>query len=215
MRIGIIGGTGGIGEGMAMRLSQFHEVLLGSRDAARAGATSRECRLEVERRGRPCSLESGTNRDAAEFGELAIVALRFEHLISTLGSLPGLEGRVVISPVNPITRGEFFSSTRPPEGSAASLVQRLLPGSRVVAAFNAIASNRWRALDEPLKDSVPVCADDPAAKATVMGLIEDVPRLRAHDAGPLAAASMVECLAPLLLNVGRYDRMPDAGIQFR
>ena len=215
MRIGIIGGTGGIGEGMALRLSQTHDVLLGSRDPAKAEAASRECHLQVEERGLPCSIESGTNQDAADFGELVVISLPFEHLIRTLGSLTGLEGKVVVSPVNPMERREFFTYVPPPEGSAAELVQRLLPESRVIAAFNVIAANRWRVLDEPLDYAVPVCGDDPEAKRLVLDLVEGVPRLKGYDAGPLATACMVECITPLLLNVARFNRMRDVGIQFR
>ena len=103
----------------------------------------------------------------------------------------------------------------PPEGSAAQLVQRLLPASRVVAAFNVIAANRWKALEEPLDYAVPVCGDDAAAKRTVLDLVACVPRLQGYDAGPLGTACMVECITPLLLNVARYNKMRDVGIQFR
>lgn len=214
MRIGIIGGTGGIGEGMAMRLSQTHKVRLGSRDVAKAGEASRECHLAVEGRGLPCAIDGSSNQDAAEFGELVILAVPFKHLVGTLESVAGLEGKVVVSPVNPMERREFFTYVPPPEGSAAQLVQRLLPDSKVVAAFNVIAANRWRALDEPLDYAVPVCGDDAEAKRTVLDLVACVPRLKGYDAGPLGTACMVECITPLLLNVARYNKMRDVGIQF-
>ncbi len=215
MRIGIIGGTGGIGEGMAMRLSQTNEVRLGSRDPAKAGDASRECRLEVERRGLPCAINGSSNQEAADFGELAILAVPFKHLVGTIESVSGLEGKVVVSPVNPMERREFFTSVPPAEGSAAQFMQRLLPDSKVVAAFNAIAANRWRALDEPLDYAVPVCGDDAAARRTVLDLVESVPRLKGYEAGPLATACLVECITPLLLNVARFNKMRDVGIQFR
>jgi NADPH-dependent F420 reductase len=215
VKIGIIGGTGEIGEGMAMRLSQTHDVWLGSRDVTKAGESSSRCRSEVESRGLPCSLWSGSNQEAADFAEIAIIAIPFTYLIRTLGSLTGLEGKVVVSPVNPVERDAFFTYARPPEGSAAELVQRLLPDSRIVAAFNTVAANRWKALDEPLEYAVPVCADDAAAKQTVMDLVTGVPRLKGYDTGPLGTASLVESITPLLLNVARFNRMRDVGIQFR
>jgi NADPH-dependent F420 reductase len=200
---------------MAMRLSQTHEVRLGSRDVAKAGESSRECHLQVEGRGLPCAIDGASNQEAADFGEVVVLAVPFTHLVSTLGPLEGLEGKVVVSPVNPMERREFFAYVPPPEGSAAELVQRLLPESRVVAAFNVIAANRWRALDDPLDYAVPVCGDDAAAKRVVLDLVEGVPRLKGYDAGPLATACMVECITPLLLNVARFNRMRDVGIQFR
>ena len=215
MKIGIVGGTGGIGEGMAMRLSQIHEVRLGSRDLAKADESSRECRLAVEERGLPCALGGCSNQVAIDFGEVVILAIPFKHLVGTLESLTGLEGKVVVSPVNPMERREFFTYVPPEEGSAALLVQRLLPESKVVAAFNVIAANRWKAIDEELDYAVPICGDDAGAKQIVRELIASVPGLKGYDAGPLATACMVECITPLLLNVARYNKMHDVGIQFR
>lgn len=215
MKIGIVGGTGGIGEGMAMRLSQIHEVRLGSRDLAKADESSRECRLAVEERGLPCALGGCSNQVAIDFGEVVILAIPFKHLVGTLESLTGLEGKVVVSPVNPMERREFFTYVPPEEGSAALLVQRLLPESKVVAAFNVIAANRWKAIDEALDYAVPICGDDAGAKQVVRELIASVPGLKGYDAGPLATACMVECITPLLLNVARYNKMHDVGIQFR
>jgi 8-hydroxy-5-deazaflavin:NADPH oxidoreductase len=215
VKIGIVGGTGGIGEGMAMRLSQVHEVRLGSRDPTKAGEASRECHLAVEGRGLPCAIDGSSNQDAADFGELVVLAVPFKHLVGTLGSVSGLEGKVVVSPVNPMERREVFAHVPPPEGSAAQLVQRLLPDSKVVAAFNAIAANRWRALDEPLDYAVPVCGDDAGARRAVLDLVGSVSGLTGYDAGPLETAGLIESLTPLLLNVARYSKMRDVGIQFR
>lgn len=215
MKIGIVGGTGDIGEGMAMRLSQMHEVRLGSRDLSKAHEASQECRLQVEGRGLPCSLGGCSNQEAVNFGDVVVLAIPFRHLVGTVESLSGLEGKIVISPINPMEKREFFVYVPPEEGSAAVLVQRLLPGSRVVAAFNVIAANRWKAIDEELDYAVPICGDDAGAKQVVLELIRTVPGLKGYDAGPLATACMVECITPLLLNVARYNRMHDVGIQFR
>ena len=214
MKIGIIGGTGGIGEGVAMRLSQTHEVRLGSRDLAKADEASHECHLQVEGRSLPCSLIGTSNQDAVNFGDVVILAIPFKHLVETVDSLTGFEGKIVLSPINPMEKRDFFSFVPPEEGSAAARAQRLLPESHVVAAFNAIAANRWRAIDEELDDSVPVCGDDVTSKQVVLDLVRSVPGLKGYDAGPLAAASLVESITPLLLNVARFNRMHDVGIQF-
>jgi hypothetical protein len=62
---------------------------------------------------------------------------------------------------------------------------------------------------------VPVCGDDAEAKRQVMDMVNRISRLQAFDAGPLAASSMVEAITPLLLNIARYNKMRDVGIQFR
>ncbi|MDT8357641.1 MAG: NADPH-dependent F420 reductase, partial [Methanomicrobiaceae archaeon] len=110
---------------------------------------------------------------------------------------------------------ESFFYDPPPEGSAALLIRSLLPGSaRVVAAFNNIAANCWRDLANPLEYSVAVCGDDPEVKEVVMGLAGGTGELRAFDAGPLESSSIVESITPLLLNLARYNRMRDVGVQF-
>lgn len=216
MKIGIVGGTGDIGEGMAMRLSPLYDVIIGSRDTEKAKAVC-ACTLEMcEKRGEtPCTVVGASNQDAVSCADIIILAIPFKHLVSTLETLDCFEDKIVISPVNPMEKGNFFEFVPPTEGSAALLVQKLLPKStRVCSAFNTIAANKWRALDEELSYSVPVCGDDADAKHQVMDIVNKVSKLHAFDAGPLAVSCMVESLTPLLLNIARYNKMRDVGIQF-
>jgi NADPH-dependent F420 reductase len=216
VKIGIVGGTGDIGEGMAMRLSPTFDVIVGSREKDKAEAT---CRLGIEslkKRGKECSLTGVSNQTAIDDADVVVLAIPFKHLASTLATLSGFEGKIVVSPVNPMEKRDFFTFVPPPEGSAALLVQKMLPKTaRVCSAFNTIAANKWRALDEDLSYSVPVCGDDADAKKQVMEIVNKVSQLHAFDAGPLAVSAMVESLTPLLLNIARYNRMRDVGIQFR
>lgn len=214
MKIGIIGGTGDIGEGMSRRLSPFHDVVLGSRDAEKASATS-TCTIDLlKERGMSCSCTGACNQDAVNSADIIILAVPFTHLEGTILGLNGLEGKIVVSPVNPMEKKEFFTFVPPVEGSAALLARKLLPGARIVTAFNTIAANRWKAIDEEMDVAVPVCSDDQDAKKIVMDLVNGVSKLKAYDAGPLAVSAMVESLTPLLLNVARYNKMKDVGIRF-
>ncbi|MDD1718719.1 MAG: NAD(P)-binding domain-containing protein, partial [Methanoregulaceae archaeon] len=151
MKIGIVGGTGDIGEGMALRLSQIHSVVLGSREEGKAITTS-ECTIaELTRRGLPCSCEGFCNQDAVDRSDIVILAVPFSHLASTIGSLHGFEGKIVVSPVNPMEKREFFTFVPPAEGSAALMARRLLPPDvKLCTAFNTIAANKWKAIDDPL-----------------------------------------------------------------
>lgn len=217
MKIGIVGGTGDIGEGMAMRLSPLYDIIIGSRDTEKAKAVC-QCTLDrCDVRGEtPCAVVGASNQDAVTCSDIVILAIPFKHLVSTLGTLACFEDKIVISPVNPMEKRNFFEFVPPAEGSAALLVQKMLPKStRVCSAFNTIAANKWRALDEELAYSVPVCGDDADAKHEVMGIVNKVSKLQAFDAGPLAASCMVESLTPLLLNIARYNKIRDVGIQFR
>jgi len=214
--IGIVGGTGDIGEGMAMRLAPLYDVIVGSREKEKAQASC-ECSIQtLRKRGTECSLVGVSNQAAVDDGDIIILAIPFKNLIATLSGLNGFEDKVVVSPVNPMEKRDFFVFVPPPEGSAALLVQQMLPKSaRVCSAFNTIAANKWRALDEDIAYSVPVCSDDNTAKQQVMEIINHVSNLQAYDAGPLAVSAMVESLTPLLLNIARYNRMRDVGIQFK
>jgi len=216
LKVGIVGGTGDIGEGIAMRLSQHHEVIIGSREAEKAVVCSGGCFRALNDLGLPCTIRGVSNQEAIDQGEVIILALPFKHVESTLASLHGLEKKIVVSPVNPIEKRDYFVYTPPSEGSAALFIKKLLPKeTRLCTAFNTVAANKWKALREDLEFAIPVCGDDPVAKATVMTLVNCIPHIRAYDAGPLEASCMVECLTPLLLNIARFNRMRDVGIQFR
>ena len=216
MRIGIVGGTGDIGEGMALRFAPFFDVIVGSREKEKAEASC-ECSIDMlKKRGTECSLTGVSNQTAVDDADIVILAIPFKTLGGTLETLQGFENKIVVSPVNPMEKRDFFVFVPPPEGSAALMVQRMLPKSaRICSAFNTIAANKWRALDESLTYSVPVCGDDTAAKRQVMEVVNRISNLQAFDAGPLAVSSLVESLTPLLLNIARYNRLKDVGIQFR
>jgi NADPH-dependent F420 reductase len=216
VKIGIVGGTGDIGEGMALRLSPVFDVIVGSREADKAQATCRLGRETLRSRGKACSLTGVSNQEAIDGADIVVLAIPFKHLAGTLEGLHGFKDKIVISPVNPMEKRDYFTFVPPLEGSAALMIKRLLPPTtRICSAFNTIAANKWKALDEELTYSVPVCGDDEAAKQEVMAIVNQISRLQAFDAGPLAASCMVEALTPLLLNIARYNKMKDVGIQFR
>ena len=216
MKIGIVGGTGDIGEGIAMRLSPNHNVVIGSREEEKAVESSDVCYATVTKLALPCSVSGYSNQEAIDRSDIIILAIPFRHVEPTLASLHGFENKLVISPVNPMEKRDFFVYTPPPDGSAALLIKRLLPKeTRLCSAFNTVAANKWKALNETLDLAVPVCGDDSLSKATVLDLVRSIPGVKAYDAGPLAVSSMVECLTPLLLNIARFNKMKDVGVQFR
>jgi 8-hydroxy-5-deazaflavin:NADPH oxidoreductase len=215
VKIGIVGGTGDIGEGMAIRLSPLFDVVVGSREQDKAEATCTMGRALLKQRGTTCSLTGVTNQEAIDAADIVILAIPYKHLTGTLGTLHGFEGKIVVSPVNPMEKQDHFVFVPPADGSAALMIRRMLPKeARICSAFNAIAANKWKALDEELTFSVPVCSDDDEAKTEVMALINKVSHLHALDAGPLSVSCMVESLTPLCLNIARYNKMKDVGVQF-
>jgi NADPH-dependent F420 reductase len=216
VKIGIIGGTGDIGEGMALRFSQKHDVIIGSREKEKACTTSEATVTALRQKQiNTCSCAGEENQRCVEEGDIVVLAIPFRFVRSTLAELSGFEDKIVVSPVNPLGKKESFFYDPPPEGSAALLIRSLLPEStKVVAAFNNIAANCWRDLENPLDYSVAVCGDDLQAKEVVMELVGGTAQLGAFDAGPLETSSIVESITPLLLNLARYNRMRDVGVQF-
>ena len=215
MKIGIVGGTGEIGEGMALRLSPKYDVIVGSREETKAIATCETCRVSLQERDLSCSLLGVSNQRAVDEADIVVLAIPFKHVAPTLKALTGFEEKIVVSPVNPIERTTYFYYAPPPEGSAAMMIKGILPESATgCAAFNNIAANKWQMLEEELDYSVAVCCDDDGAKQTVMEIVNNVSSLRAYDAGPLRAAPIVESVTPLLLNIARFNKMRDVGVKF-
>src|SRR5499425_651106 len=139
MRIGIVGGTGKEGLGLGLRWAQAgHEVIIGSRDAARAAAKAAELAASA-----PGSRVAGmSNRDAAAAGEIVVLTVPATGLGSTLPELrEPCRGKVVISTVVPLTFGGGRLFTPPAAGSSAEEAQSLLPEAQVVAAFHHIAAH--------------------------------------------------------------------------
>jgi len=216
MKIGIVGGTGDIGEGMALRLSPKYPVIIGSRRKDRASSSSDKITSTLKERGITGDCRGATNQEAVDEADIVILSIPFRFIDSTLASLSGMEEKIVISPVNPIEKTDYFIYAPPEEGSAAQHIAALLPeGARIVTAFNNVAANRWKDLDDSLDYSVAICSDDDDAKAEVIRLVKSIPNLTPYDAGPLAASSLVEGLTPLLLNIARYNRLKDVGVWFR
>lgn len=198
-----------------MRLSSTFDVYVGSREQEKAEATCTLTRNTLGARGKSCSLHGVSNQEAVDAADIVVLAIPFKHVVPTLATLKGFEGKVVVSPVNPMERADHFRFVPPAEGSAALMIKKLLPGAKICCAFNTIAANRWKALDEELTYSVPVCGDDDDAKQQVMAMVNRISQLQAFNAGPLEVSTMIEPLTPLVLNIAHYNKMRDVGIQFR
>ena len=214
-RIAIVGGTGPEGRGLALRLAMAgHEVVIGSRDAARAGEAASglleahsNLLHEGEARG-GLPITGAANADAVAGADAVLLAVPFEGLRPTAEALrEQLAGRLVVSIVAPVEFAEGrMRALSVPEGSAGELARDLLPESRVAAAFQNLSARDLLRAEHPLEGDVAVCADDDAARRETMALAEAMPSLRAVDAGPLSNARYVEDLTALLVNLNRIHK---------
>jgi NADPH-dependent F420 reductase len=210
MKIAILGGTGKEGAGLALRWAQAgHSIIIGSRDAERARAKAAELRERSHR----LPIIGHTNLEAAELGEVVVIALPAVGLSATLPEVrEATRNKVVVSTVVPLTFGGPRLFTPPPQGSAAEEVQELLPDARVVAAFHHIAAHELAETDHEIECDLLLCGGDAAAKDVVTTLGVSL-GLRAIDVGPLTNAGPVEGITALLATINRRYKLKNSGIK--
>ena len=212
MKIALVGGTGDIGTGFAVRWGQKHEIIIGSRNVDKARESAAAVLQLLETVG---NVQGTDNASAVAAADVVVLCVPYEHLASvTTGLLDSYKSQLVISPVVPmIYNGKFFQYQPPAEGSAALQARMLLPkGVRVVSAFHTICAAALQDIKRVMKADVFVCGDDAEAMEIAVGLAGEIKSLRPLNAGPLAVSSMVESLTPFLLNVARKNKIKDAGI---
>jgi NADPH-dependent F420 reductase len=205
MNIGILGGTGPAGRGLAVRLASVgHEVILGSRDGERAAVVAGEVR---ERAGGRANTVTGGLNDVAAGCDLVVVATPWESALSTVVALrEQLADKVVISMVNALIKnGREMLPMYPPRGSVAEMVQAALPASRVAASFHHLPAGMMEDLDSGLEADVLVCSDHRSATEETLAMLEGIAGLRALDAGSLAQAAAIEAFTAVAITLNiRY-----------
>ena len=210
MNIAILGGTGKEGAGLALRWAQAgHSIVIGSRDAERARAKA----TELRERAHKLPIVGHTNLEAAELGEIIVVALPATGLAATLPELRAATGhKVVVSTVVPLTFGGPRLFTPPAAGSSAEEIQALLPEARVVAAFHHIAAHELAETDHAIECDLLLCGGDAGAKEIVATLGVSL-GLRVIDVGALANAGPVEGITALLATINRRYKLKNSGIK--
>ena len=201
--IGILGGTGDQGRGLARRFALAgHQVLIGSRRTERAEGAAQQLGHGV--RGL-------ANAAAAREADVVIAAVPWEGHGELLSALAGeLAGKIVVDCVNPMgfdKRGAYALTAAeggPAEGSAAEQAAALLPGSRVVAAFHHVSAVL---LLDPEVDTmdldVLVLGDDREATDLVQALAGRIPGVRGIYAGRLRNCGQIEALTANLVSINR------------
>jgi 8-hydroxy-5-deazaflavin:NADPH oxidoreductase len=198
--IGVLGGTGDQGRGLARRLALAgYPVIIGSRDAGRASAAA-------DSLGGGPLLTGGLNQDAAEQADIVIAAMPWEGHRDLLASLAGpLAWKIVVDCVNPMGfDGKGAYALRVPEGSAAEQAAAVLPDSTVVGAFHHVSAVLL--LDpavERLDLDVLVLGDDREATDLVAAIASRIPGLRGIYGGRLRNCGQVEALTANLVSINR------------
>jgi len=210
--IAIVGGTGGLGGALADRLARHgHEIIIGSRDAAKA-----ELAAEALRKAIPDAADriAGTdNVSAARRGGTVVLTIPYGSHTQTLREIePVLAGKILIDTTVCLNPPKVGTVQIPAEGSACVQAQALLgPDVRVVAAFQNISALHL-AGNEQLNCDVLVCADDVDARREVVALVDTL-GLKAWHAGPIANSVGVEAMTSILISINRGHKVSGAGVR--
>ena len=214
-RIPIVGGTGALGWGLAMRLARAgRPVTIGSRSADRAAEAAKRVRDSVPE----ADVEGLVNEEAARRGPIVFLTVPFRAQSENINNLrEALEaGQILVDSTVPTAAAISGKATRTVgvwQGSAAQQAQEMVPeGVTVIAALHTLSAKVLGDPEAELGEDVLICGERKADKARVARLIEAIPGLRAVNAGALETARLVEQITPLLISINvRYKS--DAGIR--
>jgi NADPH-dependent F420 reductase len=204
-KIGIIGGTGPEGLGLAMRFTKAGDrVFIGSRLQERAEEAERKVKEAL-----PEGKVQGLVNDAAvEQADVVFVTVPWDAHSSTLENLAEAIGdKVLVDVVVPM----LFDRGQPKailveEGSAAQQARALARGAKVVSAFHHLDGTDLQNVERPMQGDVLVCGDHKGAKKKVMELVEHVEYVRALDAGGLSNSRYLEEWTVMLLHLNRIHK---------
>jgi len=221
MKVGIIGGTGGMGKGFALRWSKNHDVIIGSRDASRASSSAEEyTNLAKESFGEINGTITGKdNLSVAKESDVLVLSIPYENIDSLCSViLPEIkESCVVISPIVPMVKtdvGFEFIPIKENKPYSYQLVSKYLKDkSKLVSAFHVISEKKLVNPTLVLDYDIFVCGDDKESVEVVNGLINEIKGLRPIYLGPGELSYMSEISTPLLLNAMIRNKLKNPGIK--
>ena len=222
MKIGIIGGTGGMGEGLAMRWCVDHDVIVGSREAQRAIDSAISYSKVV---AKACSsrtkgnISGNENIAIAKDCDLMILSIPYDYIDDICGKLSKVvkENSIIISPIVPMKKSvdgfEYIPVKEKSESAAEMVASKMPPRSRIVSALHTISEVKLKHLDESLDCDTFVCGDDADNVSIVSKLIQEIRGLRPLYLGPLSLSYQAEMMTPMLLNVSKLNKIRHPGLK--
>lgn len=207
MKIGIIGGTGSQGLGIAKRLAIAGEdVIVGSRSEEKAVNVVEEAMKEIDQYN-PTPLVGMANEDAAKEADVLILTVPLAAQAATVKGIKDfVKGKIILDATVPLESaigGNVSSLLHLNPGSAAERTAQILKddGARVVVAFSNISNSHLSNIPEPIECDCLICGDDKEAKEVATEIIKKIPDLRDIDVGGLNKAHLIESITPLLIGL--------------
>jgi hypothetical protein len=222
MKVGLIGGTGGMGEGFALRWSSRHDVIIGSREIQKAkDAAETYTKIAKESYGNRMtgSITGDENLAVTKSSDILLLSIHYEHIAEMCSQLSRQlrDDCIVITPIVPMEKtgaGFVYIPLEQAKKPAAEIVaDNLPPRSRIVSAFHTISEARLKNITESLDSDTFVCGDDRNIVSTVNSLISEIAGLRPIYLGPLSISYQAEILTPMLLNSAHRNKIKNPGIR--
>lgn len=208
--IAILGGTGDLGTGLAIRWAKAgHKIVIGSRTLEKAQAAV----AALKEISPSTAAEAMDNASAAAAGDIVVLTVPAEHQLSTLaGVKESLKGKILIDVTVPLVPPKVGTVQLPPEGSAGKRAQNLLGDDvMVVTAFQNIAAHLLQQ-DVEIECDVLVAGNKKAARDKVIELIEQA-GMHGWHAGPIENSAAAEALTSILIQINRSGIVSHAGIK--
>ena len=221
MKIGIIGGTGGMGKGFALRWCNKHEILVGSRDSSRAATSADEYTKTAKEtfNNENVSISGNDNLSVVKESDVLILSIPYDNIDAICSELlPNVKDScVVISPIVPMTKTDVgFECVAIKENkpfSHQTVEKHMKDKTKLVSAFHVISEKKLVNPTLALDYDIFVCGDSKESVEMVNGLINEIEGLRPIYLGPGTLSYLVEMSTPLLLNAMIRNKMKNPGIK--
>jgi len=221
VKIGIIGGTGGMGKGFALRWCHNHDVIIGSREAGKAEEAAKEYSVLAQKEYGTFSgkITGKDNTSVAKESDVLVLSIPYENIETICAQLlPNVRDNcTVISPIVPLVKtdaGFEFISFKEKKPSAFELVQKHMKNkSKLVSAFHTISEKKLVDPKLLLDSDIFVCGDAEDSINIVRQLITEIKNLRPILLGPGSLSYLAEVATPILLNAMIKNKMKNPGIK--
>lgn len=234
MKIGIVGGTGGMGEGFALRWCANHQIVIGSRDKNKAAEVASNY-MKIAQEFYQDKIKDGgggggrigegnisgdNNFDLGKKDlDILILSIPYESINDTCSKLSQdiSDSCIIISPIVPMKwteKGFTYIPFEEGKKTAAELVaDNFKSRSRIVSAFHTISEVKLKKLELTLDADTYICGDDTSVVEKIKELVSEIQGLRPIYLGPLSMTYQAEVLTPMLLNGAKKNKLKNPGLK--
>jgi NADPH-dependent F420 reductase len=222
MKIGIVGGTGGMGEGFALRWCANHQIVIGSRDKNKASEVARnymKIAQEFYKDRMNGNISGDNNFDLAKDLDILILSIPYESINDTCAKLAQVvnDSCIIVSPIVPMKwqeKGFTYIPFEEGKKTAAELVaDNFESRSRIVSAFHTISEVKLKKIELNLDADTYICGDDMTSVQKIKDLVSEIQGLRPIYLGQLSMTYQAEVLTPMLLNGAKKNKLKNPGLK--